>query len=153
MKALIILASLQFSFSSQAFEVSEATYYVPVKKELSDFANFPITNLNIEENEISYSLPQDLIGFNFPKMSFYKVDENKYESAYGSLNCAIIDETQNCAVEYSKDYQRTLEVLSPVILKQFEKNIKDQKLSHARSEVFKVFSGDPLGILSFKISN
>lgn len=150
-KLSIVLLSL-FSFSIIAQEI-DASYEVPVTKELKRYATFEIAQIEVNDQNITYTLPDSLTGIPLTQLSFGSIGEGEFEGIFGKLKCTQDERnTTSCFVKYNSKYKKVLNKLSPIILDEFEGTIDDAILLEARKNVFSSFKADPLGILKFKIS-
>ncbi len=147
MKKFLTLMAFIPSFSMAA------TYEVPVEARLKPVATFDIKTPDLLEYgkraELTYQLPPELVGENFPLMTLQgrgggRGHTRKFASQQGEAFCLQAKDSLTCNL-HMKDLNIDTKAVQDFIIK----NSATPEEAALRLEVAERFAGDPIGILKY----
>ena len=130
----------------------QGQYDVPVERELSEFAKFPLDQIEFREDRFKYRLPTNLAEMPGEEIVFKKIgvdgDITQYESEFGVAECRFLnDPITRCDIDYNQQLSNILiEGKEEVRQRLIDQGIAGEELIR-RMMVIDGFSGDPIGIL------
>ena len=154
--------SLIFAFQvSQVLggRISDVHYFVPVPPELSPYACSPLHHLKLKSSDdqtiLSFALPKQLTGTALPMMEFSGPSNTSpliLEGVFGALTCNVEkSKILDCFIRYNEQYKNILAQLDSEVKKAMGHQISDPNELSKRIRVWEVFSGDPLGVVTFSM--
>lgn len=147
MKKLLTILAFAPAFSMAA------TYEVPVEARLKPVATFNIKTPDILEydghSELTYHLPPELVGENFPPITLEgkgggKGHTRKFASKQGEAFCLQAKDSLTCNLQ-----MKNLNIDPKAVQDFVLKNSATPEEASLRLEVAGRFAGDPVGILKY----
>ena len=145
---LVVLALITQSLSA-------ATYKVPAPEELTDFSHWKLTGTHAkivnQQLEVSYSLPQELVGKTAPVITFKGTVGTPFVAVKGNsvrgLCMVFTAQPVTCMLRYPKT------LIDPTSRAEFlSENFSGGDLLSAE-QVARFFSDDPAGLLSVDLES
>jgi hypothetical protein len=148
MKALTLALLLLLSKNLVA-----ATYGVPVPENLAAFGHFNLTGAHAKitgrQLEVTYSLPQELVGTNRPPLTFKGILNEPFVAVKGTNVggiCMVLDEQPlTCMLRYPN------RIIDEPSRADFLKDTFSGLDLFSHEQVARFFSNDPAGILSIEV--
>lgn len=149
-----LIVSLMFSINSNAARPIRGTYEVPVTEDLQSHATYPVKykadNYGQDPNTLTFFLPSALVGTQKLVTLTRDLANGPQSTTWSGKNaqadCQNVERSFRCVVKFN-DLAIIPEEVEAAVRAQF----KLPEAIEGRIQVARVFEGEPIGIINYKL--